>query len=350
MQRHIIHVDMDAFYASIEMRDHPEWRDKALAVGPDPRKNFGHGVVTTANYKARAYGVHSALASKVALQRCPDLIFCPVRKDYYQEVSAEVQQIFYQYTKKVEMVALDEAYLDVSTEKDPVRLAQQIQQKVWQKLQLTCSAGVSYNKYLAKLASDYQKPCGLTLVRPEETKNFISCLSLSAFGGVGKKTYEQLQKLGIHNGADLYACSEQFLCDHLGKAGFDLYRNVHGLDEREVAYQKERQSLGTERSFHPPIFEEEKIVEQFSLFAQRLSQKLQEKDLFAVSVSIKWRCQGKNTHTKQKKLRQPTQEAYVLVNELNRLWWEEESILGLSLLGISVGVQKTAPNQQLCLF
>ena len=200
-QRKIIHVDMDAFFASVEQRDHPEWRGKPLAVGQDSSR----GVVSTASYEARKYGVHSAMSIQTAKRQCPDLIIAPGRYEVYREVSATIHRIFHDYTDLVEPISLDEAFLDVTQNKKDmdlaVDIAKEIKQRIHEETGLTASAGVSYNKFLAKIASDYRKPDGLFVIHPDRALDFIATLPVEDFWGVGGKTAERMHRLGIYNGA-----------------------------------------------------------------------------------------------------------------------------------------------------
>jgi DNA polymerase IV len=212
LQRKIIHVDMDAFYASVEQRDNPNYRGKPLVVGGSPEKR---GAIAAASYEARKFGIHSAMPSRTAVQRCPHLIFAPSRFEVYREISEQIRSIFESYTDLVEPLALDEAYLDVTENKQGIASAtaitQQIKQAILQKTQLTASAGVSFNKFLAKIASGMNKPDGLTVIQPDETEPFIEALPIEAFYGVGRATAAKMQELGIRTGADLKQRSEREL-------------------------------------------------------------------------------------------------------------------------------------------
>lgn len=226
MSRKIIHIDMDAFFASVEERDDPELAKHPLVIARHPSDTGGKGVVTTANYKARIYGIHSAMSAQKAYELCPQAIFKPGDHEKYSAVSKQVREIFHRYTDIIEPVSIDEAYLDVTQNKidarSAIKIARLIQQDIWQELQLTCSAGVSYNKFLAKLASDYQKPQGMTLISPDEAVIFLKRLPIEKFHGVGKKTVPKMNDLGIFTGADLYEKSEMFLIQEFGKMGYSL--------------------------------------------------------------------------------------------------------------------------------
>ena len=209
--RKIIHVDMDAFFASIEERDNPKLKGKPVVIARNPLETGGRGVVSTANYEARKYGIHSAMSAKEAYDLCPQAIFVSGNYAHYQEISRQMHEIFHRYTDEVEGMALDEAYLDVTVNKinatSAVKIAKMIQHDIFTELHLTSSAGVSYNKFLAKIASDIEKPRGLTLIAPEEALAFLADLPVAKFHGVGVKTAEKLEALGITEGRDIQTSS-----------------------------------------------------------------------------------------------------------------------------------------------
>jgi DNA polymerase-4 len=249
MVRKIIHIDMDAFYASIEQRDNPDYQGKALAVGyPEAR-----GVVATASYEARRYGVRSAMASTTALKKCPHLLFAPPRFDVYHAVSDQIRQIFLDYTDLVEPLSLDEAFLDVTENKkenpSATIIAREIKQRIREETGLTASAGVSFNKFLAKIASEYRKPDGLFVVRPQAAEKFVETLKIEQFFGVGKVTAEKMHNHRIYTGADLKKYSEEELVQWFGKAGHQYFLNARGLDYREVEPDRITKSVSAESTF-----------------------------------------------------------------------------------------------------
>ena len=248
--RKIIHVDMDAFFASVEQRDHPELRGRPVAVGG----SSGRGVVAAASYEARKFGVKSAMPSVTAKRLCPDLVFCKSRFDVYREVSRQIRAIFHHHTDLVEPLSLDEAYLDVTEDRlgigTATRIAQMIRQEIRAKTQLTASAGVSYNKFLAKLASDQNKPDGICVIRPGMGADFVQSLPIRRFHGVGPRAEEKMQRLGIATGADLAAKDMAWLTANFGSFGEYLYRATRGIDLRPVRSSRTRKSVGGERTFH----------------------------------------------------------------------------------------------------
>ena len=254
-ERKIIHIDMDAFYASVEQRDHPEYRGRPLVVG----RADGRGVVAAASYEARQYGIRSAMPSVRAVRLCPDLIFVPGRMEVYRSVSAQIHRIFHEYTDLVEPLALDEAFLDV-TENKPglplaVDVARAIRRRIRDELGLVASAGVSYNKFLAKVASDYRKPDGLCTIHPDRAAAFIARLPIEAFWGVGRVTARRMHELGIRSGADLRAQPLDFLVERFGKAGRLYHQFAQGIDLRPVCPTRVRKSVGCE-----PTFESDRVT------------------------------------------------------------------------------------------
>ena len=249
----IIHIDMDAFYASIEQRDFPEYRGKALAVG----YSGARGVVAAASYEARKYGVHSAMASATALRKCPELIFVPARFSRYKDVSLQIRDIFFEYTDLVEPLSLDEAFLDVTVNHKQMRsatqIAQEIKRRIFEETSLTASAGVSFNKFLAKIASDQNKPNGIFVIEPKDAENFLATLPVERFFGVGKVTAEKMHQMGIRTGFDLKQQTEADLVRTFGKAGRFYYQNARAIDERAVEPNRIRKSIGAENTFATDI-------------------------------------------------------------------------------------------------
>jgi DNA polymerase-4 len=275
--RKIIHVDMDAFYASVEQRDFPQYRGKPVVVGGRPEKR---GAVAAASYEARQYGIHSAMPSRVAQQRCKDLIFVSPRFDVYRQVSQQIRAIFHQYTDLVEPLALDEAYLDVTEnelgEPSATLLAQRIKQDIYDTTQLTASAGVSVNKFLAKIASGLNKPDGLTLIRPEQVAAFVESLPIEKFHGIGQVTAGKMRDLGIHTGADLKQWSEPDLVSRFGKVGHFYYGVARGIDHRPVNPNRIRKSIGAERSYSPDLRTLETMVAELEQVADKVIARLKE--------------------------------------------------------------------------
>ncbi|EPE94845.1 DNA polymerase IV [Rhizobium grahamii] len=247
--RKIIHIDMDAFYASVEQRDNPELRGLPVAVGGSEAR----GVIAAASYEARTFGVHSAMPSVTAKRKCPDLIFVRPRFDVYKSISAQIREIFAEYTPLVEPVSLDEAYLDVSENLKQMTIATEIALEIRQKIKavtgLNASAGISYNKFLAKMASDLNKPNGQAVITPKSGPGFVAGLPVKKFHGVGPATAEKMHRLGIATGADLREREIEFLVRHFGKSGLYFYGIARGIDERPVKPDRVRKSVGAEDTF-----------------------------------------------------------------------------------------------------
>ncbi len=250
----VLHIDMDAFYASVEQRDFPQYRGRPLVVGGRPEQR---GAVAAASYEARQYGIHSAMPARIAQQRCPELIFAPPRFEVYREVSGQIREVFHRYTDLVEPLSLDEAYLDVTTnalgEPSALAIARRIKADILAATQLTASAGVSVNKFLAKMASGQNKPDGLTLILPEQAEAFVAALPIEKFHGIGPVTARKMHGLGIATGADLQPWAEADLVRHFGKVGRFYYRVARGEDDRPVNPNRMRKSMGAERSFSPDL-------------------------------------------------------------------------------------------------
>jgi DNA polymerase IV len=253
-QRKIIHVDMDAFYVSVEIRDKPELNGKPVAVGG---KRGSRGVLSTCNYIAREYGVHSAMPTSVALRKCPSLILMPGRMHVYKEISHQIINIFERYTDLIEPLSLDEAYLDVSEctihNGSATLIAEDICNTIFNELNLTASAGVAPIKFLAKVASDLNKPNGIYTIPPKDIDKFINDLPLNKIPGIGKVTYEKLCHDNLINGHDIKSSNEAFLINKYGKLGMLLWNRCHGIDDREVVTSRERKSVGVERTFPEDI-------------------------------------------------------------------------------------------------
>jgi DNA polymerase-4 len=253
--RKIIHIDMDAFYASVEQLDNPSLRDKPVAVGG----NAERGVIAAASYEARKYGVKSAMSSKIAARLCPELVFVSPNFKRYKEISRDIHEIFKRYTDEIEPLALDEAFLDVTTNKMGLNsatfIAQSIKSDIQTELNLVASAGVSYNKFLAKLASDQDKPNGLYVIKPADAQVFMDNLPIERFFGVGKVTADKMHELQIYKGKDLKRFELEVLEDHFGKSGSFLYSICRGIDNREVKAHRERKSLGAESTYINDIFD-----------------------------------------------------------------------------------------------
>ena len=341
LSRKIIHIDMDAFFAAVEIRDNPKLKGKPVIIGSDPRQTGGRGVVSTCSYEARAFGVHSAMSSKEAYERCPQAVFISGNYEKYKTVGLEIRAIFKRYTDLIEPMSIDEAYLDVTENKlgikSAVKIARLIQQDIWQELHLTASAGVSYNKFLAKMASDYQKPHGLTVILPDQAQDFLKQMDIAKFHGVGKKTVERLHEMGIYTGADLLDVSEVTLIDRFGRLGFDLYRKARGIHNSPVKSNRIRKSIGKERTYAKLLYGEEDIKKELTLLAQKVENSLTKHDKKGRTIVLKIRYADFSTLTKRKSLALATQDKEQIERTAHEIYDNlEEQPRGIRLLGLTV--------------
>ena len=288
--RAILHIDLDAFYASVEQRDHPEYQGRPVIVGGSPDRR---GVVATASYEARQFGVHSAMPSRTAQRLCPSAIFLPARFELYRAVSQQIMASFRLHTSLVEPLSLDEAYLDVTTTvrdlEEAVQLAREIKRQIREQTELTASAGVSYCKFLAKIASDRNKPDGLTVITPQEAPAFLETLPIEKYFGVGRFTADRLRTLGIQTGADLKRLGEERLRDLLGKHGTQLYRYACGEDNRPVEPVRVRKSVGKEVTLEHDIRDQDEMEHILEKLATQVERRLVELDLAGKTLTLKVR-------------------------------------------------------------
>lgn len=291
IQRKIIHIDMDAFYASVEQRDFPQLRGKPLAVGGLPEGRGG--VVATASYEARKFGIHSAMPSKTAQRLCPELIFVYPRFEVYKAVSRKLHEIFHRYTDIIEPLSLDEAYLDVTKDKLGIGyamdIARAIKKAIKEELNLTASAGVSVSKFMAKIASDLEKPDGLTFIGPSRIESFMEQLKVEKFYGVGKVTAAKMQSMGIHRGADLKKYTEAELIQLFGKVGRFYYNIVRGVDDRPVLPYREIKSVSVEDTYQEDLITKEAMLEAFTVLIAKLQTRLDSRELKGKTLTLKFK-------------------------------------------------------------
>lgn len=284
----IIHIDMDAFFASVEQRDCSAYQGKPLIVGGDPK---GRGVVAAASYEARHFGIRSAMSCREAYQRCPDAIFVRPRFEVYRAVSQEIHAIFSDYTSLIEPLSLDEAYLDVTHcpqhHNSATLIANDIRQKIWQELKLTASAGVSFNKMLAKIASDLNKPNGIAVITPQDAPTFIDRLPIEKFFGIGKATAQRMHELGIYTGFDLKHSDINLLKQHFGKRGQFYYDIAHLHDPREVKPVRIRKSIGSETTFVENIHDNHTLLTAIQEQNIHAFKAMAQKNMSAITVTLK---------------------------------------------------------------
>jgi len=334
--RKIIHVDMDAFYASVEQMDNPELRDKPLAVGGSSKR----GVVAAASYEARKFGVKSAMSGFKAAKLCPDLIFVKPRFDRYKELSQRIRQIFFEYTDLVEPLSLDEAYLDVTQNKkgnpSATKIAEDIRTKIKTKVGLNASAGISINKFLAKIASDINKPNGQKTIPPEDVEEFIEQLDVRLFYGVGKVTKEKMYRLGIFTGLDLKQKSLEYLKHHFGKSGKYYYFVSRGIHHNPVKAERTRKSLGAERTFSENISSEIFLEEKLNYIAEEVAKRLQKQDVAGKTITLKIKYSNFEVHTRSKTLKLFISSKDLIMEEAKALLYQEKLKDSVRLIGISL--------------
>ena len=334
--RKIIHVDMDAFYASVEQMDNPELKGKPLAVGGSEIR----GVVSAASYEARKFGVRSAMSGVQAKRNCPDLLFVPPRFDRYKEISKQIRKIFHDYTDLVEPLSLDEAYLDVTQNKkgnpSASLIAQEIRQRIFEEVGLTASAGISVNKFVAKIASDYNKPNGQKTVNPEEVESFLENLDIKKFYGIGKVTRDRMYQLGIFTGKDLKSKSREFLEDHFSKSGLHFYNIVRGIHNSEVKPNRIAKSVAAEHTFTENLTSEIFMLEKLERISTELENRLKKYNISGKTVTLKIKYSDFTTQTRSKTLPYFISDKGLLLEVAKELLFQERMKESVRLLGISL--------------
>lgn len=334
--RKIIHVDMDAFYASVEQLDNPFLRGKPIAVGGSENR----GVVSAASYEARKFGVRSAISGVMAKKNCPELIFVPPRFDRYKEISSKIQKIFYEYTDLVEPLSLDEAYLDVTQNKkgnpSATLLAQEIRQRIFDEVGLTASAGISINKFVAKIASDYNKPNGQKTVQPNEVAEFLEVLPIRKFYGVGKVTTEKMYQLGIFTGQELKSKTLEFLEKHFGKSGSFYFNVVRGIHNSPVRSDRITKSVAAEHTFDVNLSSEIFMMEQLVSIANSLEKRLKKHNVAGKTVTLKIKYSDFTQQTRSKTLPYFVSDKALILEIVQELLYQERMKNSVRLLGISL--------------
>lgn len=345
--RKIIHIDMDAFYASVEQHDNPELRGLPVAVGGGHR-----GVVAAASYEARKFGVRSAMPSKIAKEKCPHLIFIKPRFARYREISLQIREIFYDYTDLVEPLSLDEAYLDITENKKNMQsanaIAKEIRQRIFEKTGLTASAGISINKFLAKVASDVNKPNGQKTIPPDKIADFLDNLPIEKFYGIGKVTANKMYQLGIHRGRDLKEKTLEFLHTNFGqKSGTYYYNVVRGIHHGEVVPHRIPKSVGVEHTFAENIIEAQDITEKLTQLSEELEVRLAKNKLKGKTLTLKIKYKDFSQFTRSR-----TQEIYYetasdFLFYAQKLWEQRPLEKEVRLLGVSVSNLNTKPQKMI---
>jgi len=334
--RKIIHVDMDAFYASVEQMDNPELKGKPLAVGGSEVR----GVVSAASYEARKFGVRSAISGIQAKKLCPDLIFVRPRFDRYKEISKKIRKIFHDYTDLVEPLSLDEAYLDVTENKKGIPsatlIAQEIRKRIFEEVGLTASAGISVNKFVAKIASDYNKPNGQKTVNPDEVEPFLEKLDIKKFYGVGKVTAEKMYQLGIFTGYELKQKPLEYLEKHFGNSGFYYYQICRGIHNSAVKPNRKIKSVGAERTFEENLSSEIFMEERLQSIAKELEKRLQKSKISGKTITLKIKYSDFTLQTRSKTLPYFVGDKNIILDVAKDLLYQERLRNSVRLLGISI--------------
>ena len=353
--RLILHVDMDAFFAAVEQRNHPEYRGKPVIVGADPKGGKGRGVVSTCSYEARKFGVHSAMPVSKAYKLCPQGIYVWPNGKLYAQVSKEIFEIFYEFTDQVEPLSIDEAFLDVTGSQKLFgggrQIAQQIKRRIVEKEAITASVGVAPNKYLAKIASDLEKPDGLVVVEPDKIETFLHPLDISRLWGAGRKTQETLRKMNIHTIGDLAAFPREVLDKKLGKMGTHFYYLAHGIDDRPVHSAHGVKSISNEHTFGTDINNERVLLSMLLKLSEKVGYRLRKKKLRGKTIHLKLRYDNFSTITRNKTLPNPVDDTatiYMIIEKLFKTNYQKGRKIRLTGVGVS-GLDDPL-NEQLSLF
>lgn len=348
MERRIIHIDMDAFFAQVEVRDNPKLKGKPVIIGG---RASGRGVVSTASYEARVFGVHSAMPMARAHQLCPDGYYVRPRLNHYREISNEIMAIFKSYTDIVEPLSLDEAYLDITdlvrNDLPASKIAEYIQKDIYNKTRLTCSAGISYNKFLAKLASGMNKPNGRTIINYEDTHDLLMALPIGKFSGIGKVTEEKMKALGIMKGEDLYQISQMELIQIFGKRGLSFYNKVRGIDYSSVKPTRIRKSIGRETTFETDQNDDDYIISTIRKLSAQVAKRAERYEMSGRTITLKLKSHNFETISKQVSVNTPIHDEIEIFNIAYELYNSiKEPDVSIRLVGVSIGnlVSKTYRN------
>ena len=335
-QRKIIHIDMDAFYASVEQLDNPDLKGKPIAVGGSEIR----GVVSAASYEARKFGVRSAMSGAQATRLCADLIFVKPNFERYKEVSKQIRNIFYEYTDLVEPLSLDEAYLDVTENKkgnpSATLIAKEIRQKIFEVTGLTASAGISVNKFVAKIASDFNKPNGQKTVNPDEVAAFIEVLDVKKFYGIGKVTAEKMYQLGIYTGIDLKTKSLEYLEKHFGNSGKSYYNLSRGISFSQVKPNREMKSVGAERTFNKNLSSEIYMEERLKNIAEEIERRIKKYNIAGKTITLKIKYSDFSQQTRSKTVQYFISDKNLIFETAKELLYQEKLKNSVRLLGISL--------------
>jgi DNA polymerase-4 len=347
MELNIIHVDMDAYYASVEQRDHPQYQGQPVIIGGQSKR----GVVSTASYEAREYGIHSAQAMVEAKQLCPEGIYLHPRHDRYKEVSQKIRAIFKRYTDLVEPLSLDEAYLDVSTTtENSIKIAKRIKRQIKEELDLVASVGVSYNKFLAKLASDLNKPNGFKIISPFQAQELIFPMDVSQLWGVGPKTEEKLNQLGLYKIADVAEVDRWSLIRKLGKRGYQLHKLAQGEDPRDVSVPGDPKSIGNETTFKQDLADTSLIQDHLLKLSQKVAKRVQNNNVKGKTVTLKVKYEDFEVLSRSKTITKYIARGQLIYSVADKLLEEIEHPKKLRLIGVTLSNLVYNRFEQLKLF
>lgn len=342
-----MHVDMDAFFAAVEVIDNPSLRGKPVIVGGTTER----GVVATCSYEARAYGIRSAMPAYIARTKCPDAIFLPVRYGRYKEISNKIFNIFYELTPYVEPLSIDEAYLDISNvDIKPLEVANYIKNQVKKQTGLTISVGISYNKFLAKLASDWNKPNGLKVITKDMLPDILFPLKVSKVYGLGQKSVKKLNDIGIFTVEELYKLPKELLIEFFGRFGTEIYDRIRGIDKREVEIYRERKSIGRETTLRVDTKNKDELKVYLKGFADSIASTMQAKNVSGKSVTVKIKTSSFINHTRSKTLMHYIHTKEDIYNEASSILEDIELNETIRLIGISVSSLREDSLEQLTMF
>ncbi|GAA0727286.1 DNA polymerase IV [Clostridium malenominatum] len=344
MNKIIMHMDVDAFFASVEQMDNPELKGKPVIVGGVGER----GVVATCSYEARKYGVHSAMPTFKAKQRCPLGIYLPTRHERYSQISKEIFKILYSLTPMVEPVSIDEAYLDITEVKmKPIECAEFLKREVKKQIGLTVSVGVSYNKFLAKLASDWNKPNGIKVITENMIPEILKPLPLSKVHGMGKKSVEKMNNIGIFTIEDMYKLSKEFCVEYFGKFGLEIYDRIRGIDYREVEVIRERKSIGRETTLRKDLTDKEEMKKYIKYFSEEVSETLNSKNMWGKTITVKVKTSKFVNHTKSKTINFYTNDHREIYKVSCEILEEMELEDSVRLIGLTISTLTENKVEQL---
>ena len=349
MEKVILHVDMDAFFASVEQMDNKNLKGKPVVVGGVSER----GVVSTCSYEARKYGIHSAMPVFIARQKCPNAIFVKVRHFRYREISNRIFEIFKEVTPLVEPLSIDEAYLDLSEGniKDGKKAAYYIKKRVFKEFGLTLSIGISYNKFLAKLASDWNKPNGIMIINKDMIPEILFPLSISKIYGLGDKSVKKLNNMGLFTVEDIYPLPKEFFYEYLGKQGIEVYERIRGVDRRKVTILRDRKSIGKERTLKRDTSDKEELLEYLEDFSKSISSILLEKEKIARTITLKYKTSSFESHTRSRTLNDYISKWDDIFKIAKEILSEESFKENIRLIGLSVSsFKEIVEEEQISLF